>query len=347
MPTDGDAELGATLDAARRPVDACVLPRASLRTRLATSPRLRGLAPRAALIARAQAHGRERWEQDPQARDRARAALRAIVGGTERAGEIEALAREHLIERAIDESLFWGRWEAPALDGISRTRLGDALSRPRGLLVSSCHTGPYLLALSVLPEYGRIPYSAAGPWSFEDVKPGYWGRRIAHRRNQARARDERLVYSIGSFPVLRSLLEEGELVSVFFGMPGGRETTFLGKPVMLTSGSARLAVASDALILPVRTRIAGSQVRLDVAEAIDPREHDGVESVHDALAAVHERWILERPAALEDPNRPGSWEGCATERGWPLPASHAGARRRSSTDTSAGTSALMPNSSAG
>jgi hypothetical protein len=193
--------------------------------------------------------------------------------------------------------------------------------------------------------------------------PGYWGRRIARRRQEARARDERIVHSAGSFALLKALLEEGQVVGVYFAMPGSRETHFLGKTVMLASGSARLAAATDALVVPIRTRRVAHRVWVDVGEPLDARELDGEEELHEALAAVHERWILELPASMEDPNREGAWQQSATAEAWLRPErEHAAARaglrrglirrqagtsRRSSTSTSAGSSAPSPNSSAG
>jgi lauroyl/myristoyl acyltransferase len=128
-----------------------------------------------------------------------------------------------------------------------------------------------------------------------------------------------LLHAAGSFAIIARLLEEGQVVSVFFALPGSRETQFLGKPVMMTSGSARLARGADALILPIRTRRDGHRVHVDASAPLDPREQPDVDRLHEALAAVHERWILEFPAALEDPNRSGAWEGTATALSWRRP----------------------------
>jgi lauroyl/myristoyl acyltransferase len=311
-------EFAATLEAARRPVERCPMPPADLRTRLSTSPALRRLLPTQLAVARAERRGAQLWERYPQERARARAAMDAVAGGTIHAGDVEHLARELLVEERAKETLFWQPWR-PQLEPSSSERLRAALSRDRGVLLSSCHSGPYLLALTAVAQLGCIPYSAAGPWSFEPPEPGPWGRRIARRRNQARARGERLIYSVGSFATLSALLLRGETVSVFFSMPGSRETLFLGKPVMLASGSARLAVEADALVLPIRTRRERHRVLVDVGAALDPRDHADVGELHDALAAAHERWILERPAAMEDPNREGAWEQSATAAGWVRP----------------------------
>jgi lauroyl/myristoyl acyltransferase len=251
--------------------------------------------------------------------------MEAVVGGTARAHDAEALAREHVVENNVREVLFWQPWSRPSLEQASAERMGDALSSGRGVLLSSCHVGPYLLGVSVIAAFGRTPYSVAGTWLFEKPAPGYWGRRIARRRAEARARDERLICAVDSFAVLRALLAEGEVVSVFFAMPGHRETRFLAKPVMLASGSARLAAETDALVVPIRTRRDGHRVWVDVGAPLDSRDFSGAEDLHDALAAVHERSILELPATIEDPNREGAWEQGASAQAWIRPGPRGGA----------------------
>jgi lauroyl/myristoyl acyltransferase len=312
-------ELVAALVAARRMVEPCPLPGADLRLRLATAPWLRRVVPTRLAVRHAEGRGRELWDASPEERARAQAAMEAIVGGTPRAQEVEQLAREHLVEGKVREALFWQPWKPPLLDATSTARLRDACECGRGVLLSPCHVGPYLLCVSAIAELGRTPYSAAGPWLFQTPTPGLWGRRVARRRSQARARGERLISSVGSFAVLEALLAAGEVVSVFFVMPGDRETRFLGKTVMLASGSARLAVQTEARVLPVRARRVGHRVWLDVDEPLDPRRFADAEEFHEALAARHERWMLDLPATSEDPNREGAWEQRATAAAWIRP----------------------------
>jgi lauroyl/myristoyl acyltransferase len=319
MATEQSLELATAVEAARRQVERSRLPPASLRTRFRTSLWVRRLLPTALMVRRAETRGRSLWAHSAKDRARALAAMEAVVGGTARSHEVEALAREHLVENKVREALFWQPWTTPALERKSAERMRGALSGSRGVLLSSCHVGPYLLGVSVIAALGRTPYSVAGTWLFDEPDPGYWGRRIARRRAEARARDERLIHAVNSFAVLRALLAEGEVVSVFFAIPGHRETHFLNKPVMLASGSARLAAQTDALILPIRTRRSGHRVWVDVCPPLDPRDFSGPEEIHDALAATHERSILEYPATIEDPNREGAWEQTASASAWLRP----------------------------
>lgn len=246
--------------------------------------------------------------------------MAAVIAGTERAGEAEALSRQHMIESEVHRVLFWQPLRTASIDERSRAHLDAALRAERGVLLSSCHTGPVFQTMSVIAARGRGSFCVAAPWFFEPPSHDYWGRRVARWWRVAAARREHVIMSAGCFPVLRALLGQGELVWLLFDMPGSRETHFLGKPVMLASSSARLASEADALILPLRARREGRRTWVDVAQALDPRRHSDEQELHAALAVVHERWILERPAALEDPGRKGAWEEGASPERWALPA---------------------------
>jgi lauroyl/myristoyl acyltransferase len=313
-------ELQAALAAARAALVPPAMPAASLRVRVKTSPALRRLLPTRLVVRRAVGRGRARWES-PSEREAALRMIEAIVGGTPRAHEAVELARRALIEDEVHKALFWQPWKTASMDATSNENVKKALSAERGVLLSSCHMGPIFLHMSALSSRGHTIYITAAPWFFQTPSNDFWGRRIAHWWRGLRRRGERLVVTVGSFPVLCSLLRQGELVLIYFDMPGSRSTQFLGKQVMLATGTARLAVETDALVLPMRSRRHRDRVWADVAPPLDPREFSGAQELHDAVAAVHERWILELPATLEDPNRAGAWEGGASASGWVRPPS--------------------------
>jgi len=294
------------------------MPAADPRTRAATSPALRRFLPRSLALSRAAAQGERRWRV-PSERARALAVTEAIVAGTGRAQELTELARRRLIEEQADGALFWEPWRVSELDGRSAAALGDALGAGRRLILSVCHLGPYFLQCSPLKPLGISTIFVSGPWFFEVPEPGLWGRRLARWRRGVEWLGGRLVPSAGSFEVVRALIETGEVVTSYFDMPGSTRTAFLGKPVDLSAGTSRLAHQTGALILPLRARRDGTRVFTDVWQAIDARRFAGPGELHEALAAVHERSILEIPEALEDPTRPGAWEQGASPSEWARP----------------------------
>lgn len=290
------------------------MPPARLDVWLKTSPLLRRLIPTQPLIERAERRGRALWDRSPDERERAIAAMEAIVAGTARSAEVEELARAHLIERQVDMVLFWQPWSADA-EEHSASLLRDALSAGRGVLLSACHQGQYYRSMYALPLARDSHYSVVGGWLFERPSHDHWGRRVARWR---KAMVGRPVPANGSYPLLAALLERGECVYLFYDMPGRRETHFLSKTALLADGSARLAVEADALVVPVRARRDGERVCVDALPALDPRDFADADELHDALAVLHEGWILEEPAAMADPNSFG-WDGGATALGWSRP----------------------------
>lgn len=315
MDTVDSSDLSAAIEAARQPLKVPRMPPADLRVRLRTSTQLRRLVPDGVVVRRALAKGEAEWE-NPAQRQYALACMSAILGGTERAGEIEACARRRLIEEEVQRALYWQPWRTSKVSATSAANLELALSGNRRVLISACHLGPYFLQMSAVTTLGHSPFAVAAPWFFQDPTPGYWGRRLARWWSGIAKRRERLVYSVGAFPVLSALLEQDEKVLIYFDMPGGTRTDFLGKPVMLSSGSAKLAWGAQALVLPLRARRAGDRVWTDVFTPLDARDYADADELHRALAAVHERSILELPETMEDPNRAGAWENGATAREW-------------------------------
>ncbi len=313
---DADArELEMAIELAMRPLRAPAMPRTGLGLRLRTSPRLRGLMPSALVVRRAAAKGRAEW-RDPREREYALATMTAILANTSRAGEVEELARRRLIEEEVQRAIFWQPWRSPRVDTRSSANLRRALSCERGVLVSACHLGPYFLQMSAFGSSPRRPFAVSAPWFFEEPTPDYWGRRQARWWQGIADRDERLVRTVGSFPLVKALLERGQIVLSYFDMPGSARTEFLGKPVMLSSGSAQLAFQTQALVLPLRARRDGARAWTDVFEPLDARDFDSALNLHRALAAVHERSILELPETLEDPNRDGAWNDGAGAEEW-------------------------------
>jgi benzoate-CoA ligase family protein len=305
-----DDYVSGALAALARPRTATRMPAAPLAVRLKTSPWLHAAMPAQLAVARARRRGREIWEESAAAREHALAAMETILAGTPRADEIDTLARRHVVEEVIDRALFWQRPWSARVDAVSAARIRHALAEDRGVLLSACHTGAYSRLHCAEPFQHRQTYIVPGPWYFEQPSADYWGRRLARWHNGMRSLP---LPARGSFRVIQALLERGEPVFVFFDMPGPCETRFLGKRTMLAEGTAQLAVRADALVLPVRTRRIGHEVWVEAEAPIDPRQLEGVEPIQRALVELHERWILQDPAAMEDPRNTGWGDGASAE----------------------------------
>ena len=311
---DDSSFLSHSLEALARRPPSPPMPSAPIGIRLKSSPWLHRLLPARFAVKRAERRGAEIWEQSSEAREEALAAVEAIVAGTPREEELQELARQHVIEANIDKALFWQQPWSAKVDPLAALRIREALADNRGVLFSSCHLGPFYRLQCAPPFKGRDTFIVPGAWFFKQPQYGYWGRRLARWRKGLPAHP---LPAAGSFRTIQALLERGESVFISYDLPGPRSTYFLGKRAVLAEGTAQLAVRANAIVLPVRTRRAGHRVWVDAAKPLDPRQMT-VDELHDALAALHERWILENPAAMEDPHKTG-WEHGATAEAWMQP----------------------------
>jgi lauroyl/myristoyl acyltransferase len=257
------------------------------------------------------AWGHLRW-LDPSARRRSRLAVAAIAGP----GEVpDRVAREHLGHAAALEQVI--RRPRMILDGAVEggTHLASAKAAGQGVLVSYCHFGPFpAIGVSAL-ECASDVHQVVGGWL---VNPHSISGRARRWRSIFERAGVPVIEAKGCFARVADLLRGGAVVVMAFDWPGSAESSFLGKRVMLASGSARLAESTGALLVPAMRRFSGLRVCTTFDAPLDPAAHGGWRALHDVVAARHERWIRECPAALEDPRRAGAWENAATADGWGL-----------------------------
>jgi hypothetical protein len=194
-----------------------------------------------------------------------RAAIDAIVGPVV---ERDALARQHLIEHAVREELIWRPWQLAGARLEGREHLERAAAAGRGVIASLVHSGPFPAAAVSLTWVTPRTYAVVGRWM---RVPGP-DERLERRRLRWLASFEeagvRTVDAPGSYPVLVEVLRAGDLVLLAYDAPGPYATMFLGRPILLGTGTARLAVETGALVVrgsastPPRPQDAQSCLRL-------------------------------------------------------------------------------------
>ena len=105
-----------------------------------------------------------------------------------------------------------------------------------------------------------------------------------------------MIAAEGCFPVVAALLERGSVVTIpFDGSPVS------GRPAPLSAVTARLAMATGALVVPAAATRRRHRVGVALAEPLDPLHHGGVDDIHAPLAAAHRRFVLARPEAYRAP----------------------------------------------
>ncbi len=267
-----------------------------------------------AAMAAAGVRGRLRW-LEPEERDRARRAMDAVAGPTTGLDRlvVRHLARHEQRERFVARpAALSGRVPVAGAE-----HLRAAYAEGRGVVASYCHLGLFLgIGMTVAAQTGAPVHPVAGTW-LAQASAAAESPRAERWRAAYEAAGIRLVEADASFERLCAVLADGHIVTLAYDWPGATATRFLGRPVAMASGTARLAHHTGALVVPMRRTVRRWRARATFGPAIDPRDHDDWTTVHEDLAVVHERWILEDPAALEDPRRPGCWGPAATSAGWP------------------------------
>ncbi len=256
------------------------------------------------------ARGRLQWLRS-DARRRSRLAMAAIVGAHADA----RMAREHLEHAGARDQLLRqpGIIRSAAVEGADHLRRAKAAGR--GILVSYCHFGPFPAIGVSAQDLVTDVHQVAGAW-LAAPRPDAITTRVRLWRQLFDRAGVPLVTAEGCFERVAELLRRGAVVVMAFDWPGSVDSHFLGKPVRLASGTARLAELTGALVVPAMRRFERLKLCTTFGAALDPRHHRGWRHLHDDIAAAHERWILARPAALEDPRRAGAWGSTATAEGW-------------------------------
>ena len=236
--------------------------------------------------------------------------------------ELEGLARATVLEDAALAELLERPWvivDRRRLRGVSQLR--DATAQGRGVVVSYCHLGPFEGASSsVLRATGRRPWLFAGTWIDQPPGVGASGRHVERWRDLLRrAGPHVLTTTPGTLARATALLEAGETVCFLFDVPGATVTPWLGRPVALASGTARMAFASGGLVVVMHAHRKRGRAVTTFHPAIDPHDFETPEALHVALAAAHERLIVADLAAFPDPRRTGAWELGVSPEGWTFP----------------------------
>jgi lauroyl/myristoyl acyltransferase len=242
----------------------------------------------------------------------ATASMETVVGATPAEADLPRLARSHITAQARGWELTWRPWELARIPIRGVERIAEAQATGRGLVISHAHLGP-LAGWVALGRLLRPLYHPAGDWVVHPPRPGYNGYQLEQRRKLYRDAGIELVYASGSAMTLYKVLSRGGAALLTMDAPGARRTQFLGKPVDMDDGTARIAVKADALVLPAALMPLGRRWEIQIGEALDPRDFSAPDELHLVLAAIHEELIMRAPEHLEDPSR--LWAS-ATRDGW-------------------------------
>jgi lauroyl/myristoyl acyltransferase len=163
-------------------------------------------------------------------------------------------------------------------------------------------------------------HAAVGDHQVIDVPRGYNGYQTEQLRRLLRDCGFSPVRAAGSARTFTRVLRGGGRVLLNIDVPGKTPVRFLGKPVELMSGTARLAMSTDSVVVPVLPLPHGRRWRLHIGAPLDPREFDSWDELLQVTVTAVEELVLQAPEYLETPLRDGGWAE-ATRDGWRTTAS--------------------------
>src|SRR4051794_34237749 len=246
--------------------------------------------------------------------DLGRAAMEAVVGGTEHEGALDRLAFRHLCAASRSWELMWRPWLLAKMPVVGGEPLRD-IEPGRGIVFSAPHFGP-LIGMAPLPRIVGPIHTAVGEHMVApDAPAGYNGYQNEQVRKVLRDNGFRLVRAVGSARTFTEVLKDGGRVLINLDVPGKTPVRFLGKTVEMMSGTARLAAGTDALVVPVVPLPEGRKWSLHLGAPLDPRAYGTWEELLQATVSSAEKLILRAPEYLENPLRESGW-AVANRNGW-------------------------------
>ena len=240
------------------------------------------------------------WRQSAP-RAHALASMDLLVGRTSRAPALEQLARAYLLELCRHEELAW------RLDVVTRLpvhhveRLRAQLDRGRGVIVSVVHQGHFGAHPACVARHVPVTTLIASKLLGEQPRTPAGVRRQQLHRTFAHSPDVTLLGAQGSFDAVRALLSEGGVAWVACDLKGSTPVRFLGRTVLVPSGTARLSLLTGAAVLPLSISPDGHLERLEVQEPLLPEDHDSPEALLQAVFDRHEPAVLAWPQGYEQP----------------------------------------------
>ena len=241
------------------------------------------------------------WRLAPGYREQTRSYMSLVLAGTPRSGEVEPMARRLVNEMLLRRAILWRPRMLQSTTVEGAEHLDGALARGRGVILMYSHIGANSFGQGLaLARHGYRAHVFAGPWLIRDSYKGDGGwRAFVIRRRYEREGGRFVAPTGGGFEAFRTLLEENKIVILAFDVPGKYETELAGKKAWLRTGTARLADATGAAIVPMFAGREGHRLFLRLEEPIDPAAFDGVDELMQHLARRVGDEILRRPAERE------------------------------------------------
>jgi lauroyl/myristoyl acyltransferase len=243
---------------------------------------------------------RNRW-RNPAVRAEAELQMAYLLGKSSRADEVTRLTRRYVREYCRLGERRWRPWLTThmRLEGVETMRA--LVDGERGVLLSIAHLGDFYSVFPSLNHAGIIGiHAATAPLHFTGDSESYQRQGFA---TMVSAGGTIPFNALGSFGFICDELRKGGIVSIACDVAGSVPVTFLGRRVKVAAGTARAAVASGVLIVPItmhkERRRDGRFLRVE--DPIDPAKFSSADQLMQAVVNAHEAAILAYPEGLQLP----------------------------------------------
>lgn len=214
-------------------------------------------------------------------------------------GSEHEVARRAIVEQVLGMELVWRPWlmEAGSAAGVEYLRAAQDERRP--LVLTFPHFGNLYGQFAVLRELGLDAWFIPSPHHYDESPGGFRGRSVVQTRRYIELLGPgHVVVPPGAFDRSMHVLNNGGAISIAFDIAGSLPTPFLGRIVGLASGPPRLALASDAIVVPMVVRRRRERPVLTFAPGLDSRDYSDEADLQAAIASVMEKWAVEEPASV-------------------------------------------------
>jgi cytochrome P450/lauroyl/myristoyl acyltransferase len=265
--------------------------------RIHARPELHRAVPLAVAVGLARTRGRLEWLL-PSARRSALARAEGLAGPRASPAEVRRLARTHLIELAIQTELSWHPRAARKMPLHGLEHLERARADGRGAILATVHMGPMLNLAHALAARGHSVYGSGGFTLDDSPLRGHHGRWWKTQMIWGEEAGWRWVGRGGSYPLLRSLLERGELCWMNWDIPGHNSVSvrLLGRTMEVGRGLGRLALETGAHVVPGFVWREGTGQVGVLFPGVDPREVADEMELNARIAARVEEALAPRLA---------------------------------------------------
>jgi lauroyl/myristoyl acyltransferase len=222
-----------------------------------------------------------------------------LLRHTPLAGSEQEVARRAVVERLLGLELHWRPWVMQTGEVAGLEHYHSARQEGRPIVAPFVHFGWPYGQFVIMPKFGIEAWVLASPHHYDESRRGHGGRLARQgRRYVDMLGPGHGIRRPGAFDQALEVLRGGNTVSIAFDIAGSMPTPFLGRVVALASGPSRLALQSDAMVLPMVHQRRGRRPVLRFGPPLDARDYPDDVSLQAAIAEMMETWALESPEAV-------------------------------------------------